>query len=152
MANADLIVNNVPEIKNGTKINDDVNEKGHWNNVYIKKIVNEIFFKYTFKENCKWNFSTCSCDCDKIYETDNINDCAKNIVDALEIICEDFKRVYAKVVTFCYKKPMSSKLERSYNYFCKNSYWIQFCGISGDNINLIIQSDLNEKSDYIHNS
>lgn len=42
MANADLIVNNVPEIKNGTKINDDVNEKGHWNNVYIKKIVNEI--------------------------------------------------------------------------------------------------------------
>lgn len=29
MANADLIVNNVPEIKNGTKINDDVNEKGH---------------------------------------------------------------------------------------------------------------------------
>ena len=42
MANADLIVNNVREIKNGTKINDDVNEKGHWNNVYIKKIVNEI--------------------------------------------------------------------------------------------------------------
>lgn len=29
MANADLIVNNVREIKNGTKINDDVNEKGH---------------------------------------------------------------------------------------------------------------------------